>query len=200
MSEPLDTSNASSRRRIVARAASPMGQRLARVAGRGGRRRASLFARWPGPSTPGFRLVRDARPRGPDGFRDRVATHGYPLSALTEHLRIARGVGVLGSVYQSGVPLWVTDVSDISRPGAPPPALYRTNSFIALPHCRWSPTSLGSSASLIAGMEPGRSHATIFSALRAAGQRLRRRFALARERARGQADSFYAHAAGSSIP
>jgi len=60
-----------------------------------------------------------------------VATLGYPL-ALVEHLRIAPGTGVIGSVHQSRSPLVVTDVSE--SPGlSRPRARYRTNSFMAVP-------------------------------------------------------------------
>jgi len=66
----------------------------------------------------------------PDGELSIVATYGYPR-ALVEHLRISPGTGVIGSVYQSRVPLVVPDVSatglDRRR------TRYRTNSFVALP-------------------------------------------------------------------
>jgi hypothetical protein len=58
-------------------------------------------------------------------------TYGYP-SLLVEHARITPGEGIIGSVFQSGVPLCVPDVrahDDLfrNRPR------YRTNSFIAVP-------------------------------------------------------------------
>jgi diguanylate cyclase (GGDEF)-like protein len=60
-----------------------------------------------------------------------MATHGYPLT-LVEHLRIPRGVGVLGSVFESGLPMRVNDVTTLygarlhrSR--------YRTKSFAVVP-------------------------------------------------------------------
>jgi diguanylate cyclase (GGDEF)-like protein len=59
-----------------------------------------------------------------------VATHGYPLE-LVEHVRIAPGNGVIGSVYRNRTPLWVPDVTvfpDVRRRPR-----YRTNSFVALP-------------------------------------------------------------------
>jgi diguanylate cyclase (GGDEF)-like protein len=60
-----------------------------------------------------------------------VATLGYP-HALVEHLRIAPGAGVIGSVYQSRTPLVVADVSD--SPGLDRQrSRYRTNSFAAIP-------------------------------------------------------------------
>jgi diguanylate cyclase (GGDEF)-like protein len=60
-----------------------------------------------------------------------VATHGYPV-ALTEHLRIAPGAGVIGAVYQNGVPLRVADVT--TAPGFERRrSRYRTTSFAALP-------------------------------------------------------------------
>jgi diguanylate cyclase (GGDEF)-like protein len=60
-----------------------------------------------------------------------VATHGYPV-ALAEHLRIAPGAGIIGGVYQRGVPLRVDDVTAL--PGFERPrARYRTKSFAALP-------------------------------------------------------------------
>ncbi len=60
-----------------------------------------------------------------------VATHGYPV-ALTEHLRISPGTGVIGGVYQTGLPLRVADVTAL--PGFERRrARYRTKSFAALP-------------------------------------------------------------------
>ena len=60
-----------------------------------------------------------------------VATHGYPV-ALTEHLRISPGAGIIGAVYQKGVPLRVDDVTTL--PGfTQRRSRYRTNSFAALP-------------------------------------------------------------------
>jgi len=60
-----------------------------------------------------------------------MATHGYPLT-LVEHLRIPRGVGVLGSVFESGLPMRVNDVTRLygTRPRR---ARYRTNSFAVVP-------------------------------------------------------------------
>ncbi|PWT83237.1 MAG: hypothetical protein C5B57_07230 [Blastocatellia bacterium] len=60
-----------------------------------------------------------------------MATYGYPLT-LVEHLRIPRGEGVLGSVFQTGLPLRVTDVGalqDTRRRRS----RYRTNSFAVVP-------------------------------------------------------------------
>jgi diguanylate cyclase (GGDEF)-like protein len=66
-----------------------------------------------------------------DGELSIVATLGYP-HALVEHLRIAPGAGVIGSVYQSRTPLVVADVSD--SPGLDRQrSRYRTNSFAAIP-------------------------------------------------------------------
>ena len=60
-----------------------------------------------------------------------VATHGYPV-ALTEHLRISPGAGVIGAVYQQGLPLRVADVT--AMPGFERRrSRYRTKSFAALP-------------------------------------------------------------------
>ena len=60
-----------------------------------------------------------------------VATHGYPV-ALTEHLRISPGAGIIGAVYQKGVPLRVDDVNTL--PGFERRrSRYRTKSFAALP-------------------------------------------------------------------
>lgn len=60
-----------------------------------------------------------------------AATHGYPL-ALTEHLRISPGAGIIGAVYQKGVPLRVDDVTTL--PGFERRrSRYRTKSFAALP-------------------------------------------------------------------
>jgi diguanylate cyclase (GGDEF)-like protein len=60
-----------------------------------------------------------------------IATHGYPL-ALTEHLRILPGTGVIGTVYQKGSPIVVADVNSVRGP-AGRRYRYRTNSFVALP-------------------------------------------------------------------
>lgn len=59
-----------------------------------------------------------------------MATHGYPL-ALVEHLSIPRGFGVLGSVYESGKPIRVRDVTLLT--GLRPRSRYRTKSFAAIP-------------------------------------------------------------------
>ena len=57
-----------------------------------------------------------------------VKTLGYPHE-LVEHLRIAPGEGVLGSVYSSGKPIFGTrSASDHSRR-----LRYRTNSYLAVP-------------------------------------------------------------------
>lgn len=58
-----------------------------------------------------------------------VATYGYPL-ALVEHLKIDSGVGVIGSVFQSGTVLHVDRAERIQRSPRP---RYRTGSFIAFP-------------------------------------------------------------------
>ena len=60
-----------------------------------------------------------------------VATHGYPV-ALTEHLRISPGAGVIGAVYQKGVPMRVADVSALQG-FERKRSRYRTKSFAALP-------------------------------------------------------------------
>ena len=59
-----------------------------------------------------------------------VATHGYPLN-MVRMIRIAPGVGVIGSVYQTGEALLVQDVT--ATPGLRRRARYRTDSFIAVP-------------------------------------------------------------------
>lgn len=67
----------------------------------------------------------------PDGELSIVATYGYPR-ALVEHLRIAPGSGVIGSVYQTRAPLLVPDV--LAMPGLDRRrSRYRTNSFVAVP-------------------------------------------------------------------
>jgi len=66
-----------------------------------------------------------------DGELSIIATLGYP-HALVEHLKIAPGAGVIGSVYQTRVPLVVPDVSE--SPGLDRHrSRYRTNSFVAIP-------------------------------------------------------------------
>jgi diguanylate cyclase (GGDEF)-like protein len=66
----------------------------------------------------------------PEGELSIVSTYGYPR-ALVEHLRIAPGTGVIGSVFQSRLPLLVVDVSVSSRDRRR--SRYRTNSFAAVP-------------------------------------------------------------------
>jgi diguanylate cyclase (GGDEF)-like protein len=60
-----------------------------------------------------------------------AATHGYPL-ALVEHLRIAPGAGILGSVFESGRVMHVRNVLTLPQPHRPRPR-YRTSSFVAVP-------------------------------------------------------------------
>ncbi|MGH9204915.1 MAG: diguanylate cyclase, partial [Vicinamibacterales bacterium] len=60
-----------------------------------------------------------------------IATYGYPL-ALSEHLRIAPGEGVIGTVYQKGLAIRVSDVTTV-RGLTSRRFRYRTNSFAALP-------------------------------------------------------------------
>jgi diguanylate cyclase (GGDEF)-like protein len=68
----------------------------------------------------------------PDGQNLSImATHGYPLT-LVEHLRIPRGEGVLGSVFQSGLPLRVNDVAALHGTRRRR-SRYRTNSFAVVP-------------------------------------------------------------------
>jgi diguanylate cyclase (GGDEF)-like protein len=67
----------------------------------------------------------------PDGELSIVATYGYPR-ALVEHLKIAPGMGVIGSVYQTRAPLVVSDVTrtpDLDRRRS----RYRTNAFAVIP-------------------------------------------------------------------
>lgn len=60
-----------------------------------------------------------------------VATLGYPL-ALVEHLRIAPGAGVIGTVFHSRTPLIVANVRE-SAGLARQRARYLTNSFVSIP-------------------------------------------------------------------
>ncbi|HEX3704362.1 MAG TPA: sensor domain-containing diguanylate cyclase [Vicinamibacterales bacterium] len=60
-----------------------------------------------------------------------MATIGYPVK-LVEHLRIGRGVGIMGSVYQTALPLLVTDVATYHGTRKRR-TRYRTNSFAAVP-------------------------------------------------------------------
>src|SRR5216684_5364290 len=124
MTEPLDTSNAQSRARMWL-AQYQFSRRLARATGR--EDVSGLIVRSMARAVDA-RLASFAVPDLDTGRLAIVATHGYPL-ALTEHLRIAPGVGVLGSVYQSGAPLRVTDVSTFRGLEQRRPR-YRTNSFI----------------------------------------------------------------------
>jgi diguanylate cyclase (GGDEF)-like protein len=67
----------------------------------------------------------------PDGELSIVATYGYPRE-LVEHIRIASGTGVIGSVHLSRVPLLVTDVK--KTPGLDRHrSRYRTSSFAIVP-------------------------------------------------------------------
>ncbi|HKE86224.1 MAG TPA: sensor domain-containing diguanylate cyclase [Vicinamibacterales bacterium] len=68
----------------------------------------------------------------PDGELSIVATYGYPR-ALVEHLRIAPGTGVIGSVYQSRAPLVVPDVTATAAGLDRRRTRYRTNSFAVVP-------------------------------------------------------------------
>jgi GAF domain-containing protein len=59
-----------------------------------------------------------------------VATYGYP-TALVRMIRIVPGTGVIGSVYATGMPLLVKDVTEVQ--GFQRRPRYRTNSFMAAP-------------------------------------------------------------------
>jgi diguanylate cyclase (GGDEF)-like protein len=117
-----------------------------------------------------------------------TATHGYPLT-LVEHLRIPRGVGVLGSVFQSGMPLRVNDVTTLYG-GRPRRSRYRTNSFAVVP-IAIGPDVLG--ALCVTDRTDGRAFTqSDLSTLRTLAATVA--LALVRERAFAQADS-YAQAA-----
>jgi diguanylate cyclase (GGDEF)-like protein len=60
-----------------------------------------------------------------------LATHGY-ARALVDHVRVRRGDGVLGTVFQSRTPLRVHDTA-VSLGTARSRARYRTRSFLVLP-------------------------------------------------------------------
>ena len=180
MTEPLDTSRAR-----MWLAPHRLSRRLARVTGL--EDVSGLIVRSMARAVDA-RLASFAVPDPDAGRLAIIATHGYPL-ALTEHLRIAPGVGVLGSVYQSGAPLRVTDVSTF-RSLEPRRPRYRTNSFIALPIVAGSDV-LGVVCVADRGDEQAFTRDNL-SALRALAAPAA--LALAREHARRQADSF-AHAA-----
>jgi diguanylate cyclase (GGDEF)-like protein len=57
-----------------------------------------------------------------------AATYGYPR-ALVEHVRIETGVGVIGRVMQSRVPI----LAEGPDPARPRRLRYRTNSFVVVP-------------------------------------------------------------------
>jgi hypothetical protein len=59
-----------------------------------------------------------------------VATHGYPLT-LVQHVRIAPGTGVIGTVYQSGVALRVNDPGRVAG-GHRRRSRYRTDTFVSV--------------------------------------------------------------------
>jgi diguanylate cyclase (GGDEF)-like protein len=116
-----------------------------------------------------------------------MATHGYPL-ALVEHLSIPRGLGVLGSVYESGKAVRVRDVTQLT--GVPPRSRYRTKSYAAIPICA-GPEVIG--ALCVTDRIDGRPFTQgDLSTLRTLAATMA--LALARERARAQAES-YAEAA-----
>jgi diguanylate cyclase (GGDEF)-like protein len=60
-----------------------------------------------------------------------VAAHGYDV-ALTSHVRIEPGRGLIGAVYRRGRPLLVRD-ADASRGSAQPRARFRTKSCVLVP-------------------------------------------------------------------
>ncbi len=60
-----------------------------------------------------------------------AATHGYPLT-LVEHLRIRKGEGVLGAVFERGKPVRVDDVALLQGARRRRPR-YKTNSFAVVP-------------------------------------------------------------------
>jgi diguanylate cyclase (GGDEF)-like protein len=60
-----------------------------------------------------------------------VATLGYPR-ALVDHVRVGRGSGILGAVYQSGIPLRVNDVTAVPGVRVRRPR-YRTAACMAWP-------------------------------------------------------------------
>lgn len=59
-----------------------------------------------------------------------VSTYGYPIE-LVEHLRIASGSGVLGSVFETGRLLHVENATRV--PSLRPRPRYRTPSFVVVP-------------------------------------------------------------------
>lgn len=67
----------------------------------------------------------------PEGELSIVATQGYP-QALVEHLRIAPGSGVIGSVHQSRRPMLVSDVKGAPGLNRHRPR-YETDSFAVVP-------------------------------------------------------------------
>jgi diguanylate cyclase (GGDEF)-like protein len=115
-----------------------------------------------------------------------VATFGYPL-ALVEHLRIAPGAGILGTVFQERSPMRVEDVSALT--GARRPR-YRTGSFIAIPLSAGSDVlGVVAVADRNDGQAFSRDDMSMLRSLVPAAV-----LALARERARHQAEAL-AHAA-----
>jgi diguanylate cyclase (GGDEF)-like protein len=125
----------------------------------------------------------------PDGRRlTIVSTYGYPRT-LVEHLRIAPGVGVVGRVYQSRLPLRIADVTTFPGIQRRRPR-YATNSLMAAP-LKAGPDILGvlSVSDRLDGRPFTRADMTTLRVLAAPTA-----LALARERARTEAESF-AHAA-----
>jgi diguanylate cyclase (GGDEF)-like protein len=117
-----------------------------------------------------------------------AATLGYPV-ALVEHLRIAPGAGIIGSVFESGRVMHVRNILTLPRTQRPRPR-YRTSSFVAVP-VRASREILG-----VICVTDRRDHQPFthedVSALR--GLAAPAALALGRERALLQAEA-YAHAA-----
>jgi diguanylate cyclase (GGDEF)-like protein len=123
----------------------------------------------------------------PDADRRRlriVSTYGYPR-ALVEHVRISPGVGVVGHVYQSGAPLLIADVSAFPGIQRRRPR-YATPSLMALP-LKAGAEVLGvlSVSDRLDGRAFTRADMSVFRELAAPTV-----LALARERARADAESF----------
>jgi diguanylate cyclase (GGDEF)-like protein len=115
-----------------------------------------------------------------------VATFGYPR-VLVEHMQIESGVGVIGTVLQSGRPLRETSMDPSMRVHRP---RYRTSSFVAVP-------ILTSRETLGVLCVTDKRNDGIFTARDTAALRMfaaAAALALARERAMRAADT-YAHAA-----
>ena len=113
-----------------------------------------------------------------------LSTYGYPRT-LVEHVRVAPGVGVLGSVYERRIPLRIADVSTYPGIQRRRPR-YATNSLMAVPLAAGSDVlGVMCVSDRTDGQPFSRADMSMLRALAAPTT-----LALARERARAECESF----------